>query len=243
MSVTNQYTDGRYLEKVEDWHAGDSVWKAGKILEMMRRHRLEPSSVCDIGCGAGVVLAELQKQLGKEVRLAGYDISPQAIELAGRVGNETLQFFHLDYLSADVATPDLALVLDVFEHVPDYMGFLAALRKQTDWVIFHVPLDINAKAVLRRSRWMLYMRETYGHLHYFTCEAALATIRDAGYEIVDWVYTDDYDISKDLVPAVSAWKARLSYEIRRLSARLNMGFAAGMFEHFNVLVLARAKPS
>lgn len=59
---TSQYTNGIYLEKVKDWHVGDSIWKASKVMQMIRSHQLSPASICDVGCGAGVILAELQKR-------------------------------------------------------------------------------------------------------------------------------------------------------------------------------------
>jgi hypothetical protein len=33
------------------------------------------------------------------------------------------------------------------------------------------------------------MRRQLGHIHFFTKDNALATLRDAGYEVVDWFYT------------------------------------------------------
>ena len=41
---------------------GDSLWKAQKVLKMMQKHKMAPNSICDIGCGAGEVLTEIQKK-------------------------------------------------------------------------------------------------------------------------------------------------------------------------------------
>ncbi len=234
---TSQYTNGIYLEKVKDWHVGDSIWKASKVMQMIRLHQLSPASVCDVGCGAGVILAELQKKMGAGVMFTGYDVSPQAIQIAKTIESPNLKFFNEDFLKADTPSANLTLMLDVFEHVPDYIGFLEAFRRKTDWVIFHIPLDINARAVLRKSSWMLHMRETYGHLHYFTRETALATLADIGYKIVDSTYTDDMEISDAMIP--KKLKSRMFYELRKLLYRVNKRLAVASFEHFNLLVLAR----
>lgn len=234
----NQYVDGTYLEKVKDWHAGDSPWKASKVLEIMHKHALRPESICDVGCGAGQILLELQAKLGADVRLAGYDISPQAIAIARNNESAGLKFYNSDFLTTSVPTPDLTLLLDVFEHVPDYLGFLEQLRKKTALIIFHVPLDICAREVLDRSQYMMEMRRIYGHLHCFTKETALATIEYAGYEIVDHCYTDDTEM-EGMGP--KGLRARTVHALRRSLYRRNPGLAASLFTHFNLLVLARGQ--
>ena len=79
---------------------------------------------------------------------------------------------------------DLLLCIDVFEHVEDYIGFLKELKKKANNHIFHIPLDITVSSVLRNT--MMSARQSVGHLHYFTQETALATLKDSGYEIIDY---------------------------------------------------------
>ncbi|MGA7193436.1 MAG: class I SAM-dependent methyltransferase [Anaerolineales bacterium] len=235
--TANQYTDGTYLEKVKDWHISDSPWKASKVFQMIEKNHLVFKSLYDIGCGAGQILAELQTKLDKDVRLAGFDISPQAIEIAKLKENAGLKFFNDDFLTAEIASPDVLLLLDVFEHIPDYLGFLDSLRKKANWIVFHIPLDMCARAVLSKSFYMLYMRKQYGHLHYFSKETALATLSDLGYEIIDYFYTVDDEIGSNNIQR--GLKERIHYEIRKNLFRLNPGLAAASFTHFNLMVLAR----
>ena len=167
------------------------------------------------------------------------DIAGDAVELARSRSNQRLTFLRGDYLDADLPSPDVLLLLDVFEHVPDYLGFLAGLRDRAGLFVFHIPLDLCAWGVTLGSRWMLHMRETYGHLHYFSYETALATLEDTGYTIVDEFFTDDYDADASMVPARSALKQRCYYEARRSMFRFRPRLAASIFPHFNLLVLAR----
>ena len=167
------------------------------------------------------------------------DIAADAIELASRRADEHLTFECGDYLTAEVSQPDVLMLLDVFEHVPDYLGFLSALRERAELFVFHIPLDMCAWSVTLRSRWMLQMRETYGHLHYFSYETALATLESAGYTIVDEFFTDDYDADAAMVPERTAWRQRMYYEVRRTLFRISPRLAVALFPHFNVLVLAR----
>jgi SAM-dependent methyltransferase len=234
---TDQYINGTYLEKVKDWHIGDAAWKTEYIYNMMTKHELYPASIYDIGCGAGEVLVQLQKKMSTDVEFCGFDISPQAISISKPKENHRLKFHNKDFLTAKTSFPDLVLLLDVFEHIPDYLGFLTVLRKKARWFIFHIPIDISALVVLKKSEWMLYMRERYGHLHYFTKESALATLAETGYEVIDYAYTDDEEINGK---PPSGIKPRIVYEIRKNLYRLSPGFAVSLFRSFNMLVLARA---
>lgn len=242
---SNRYRDGGYLEKVPEWHAGDSAWKAGKVLELLRRNSIVCRSLCDVGCGAGEILAHLQAALGSDVRLVGYDISPQAIAFCHRRENATLTFKLGDFLSEDRDDYDVVLLLDVLEHIPDYLDFLARLRRHAGWLVFHIPLDINAEAVLRRSRPMLAMREQYGHLHYFTAETALATLTDAGYSVRDYFFTWDTEIGGRPKPPLG-FRSRLRYPltcviyyVEKLAFRWRPDLMARLRKRYNLMVLAR----
>ena len=44
---------------------------------------------------------------------------------------------------------DVLLVIDVFEHVPDYLGFIEKLRQKADLKVFHIPLDLSVSSIVR----------------------------------------------------------------------------------------------
>lgn len=104
-------------------------------------------------------------------------------------GNENLRFRLRDIRNDESDTFfDLLLMLDVFEHVEDYMGLVRAVRSKARQKLFHIPLDLSVQAVLRKNG-LLLRRDHHAHLHYFTKETALRTLTDVGYTIVDWFYT------------------------------------------------------
>ncbi|MEY4545581.1 MAG: hypothetical protein RL685_1776 [Pseudomonadota bacterium] len=245
VTFTERYTGGAYLEHAPDWHAADSAWKAGKVFEMIERNRLQPTSVCDVGCGAGEILVQLRPRLGQQVRLVGYDISAHAIQLAKTKEASNLCFRQGDFSrDSDFArnaaeSHDLVLLLDVFEHVPDYLSFLTQLRARGRRFIFHIPLDLHAQSVLRGSRHMLEMRREFGHLHYFTIETALATLSDTGYSVLDQFYTWDHEDQE--VSLRQSWKRPWRWGVQRLDRALfalEPELAARLRPHFNVMVLA-----
>jgi SAM-dependent methyltransferase len=241
VSFTERYTQGAYLEHAPDWHTGDAEWKAGKVLEMIERHRLQPATVCDVGCGAGEVLAQLRSRLNRATRFSGFDISPQAIDLARSKEATNLKFFKLDFSRDTSEVFDLVLLLDVFEHVPDYLSFLSKLRPRGRHFIFHIPLDLHAQSVLRQSRYMLAMRREFGHLHYFTLETALATLTDSGFAVLDHFYTWDHETlplsSHDLWAHPWRWGVQA---LDRVLFNRAPALGARLRPHFNSLVLARS---
>src|SRR5437667_11573148 len=86
------YISGDYLLKNPDWHVEESLWKAERIWEMLVRNQLKPTTVCEIGCGAGEVLRQLQLRAENSCSFWGFDISPQALELCRQRANEHLHF-------------------------------------------------------------------------------------------------------------------------------------------------------
>jgi hypothetical protein len=226
------YQSGEYLEKNPTYHVEDSPWKAQQIFRMIQKHKLPPATICEVGCGAGEILKQLQALLPKDVEFYGYEISPQAYSLCQARENERLHFFCRDLLSESDINFDLLLCLDVFEHVEDYYGFLRGLRDKAEHKIFHIPLDLSVQW-LWRSTPILREREQAGHLHYFTKETALATLRDAGYEVVDWFYTPG------AIANPRSLKAKLASFPRRILSAVNQDLVVRILGGYSLLVLAK----
>jgi hypothetical protein len=226
------YQTGEYLEKNPTYHVEDSAWKADQILSMMRKHDMRPRTICEVGCGAGEILKQLQGRLPPDTRLFGYEISPQAIALCRERENEGLHFFCEDLVAAENKCFDLLLCLDVFEHVEDYLGFLRGLQDKGELKLFHIPLDLSVNWVWRR-RPIMRERDQAGHLHYFMKDTALATLRDAGYEVIDWCYTPGAIANPRSV------KAKLASLPRRLLSAINQDLVVRILGGYSLLVLAK----
>lgn len=230
------YTTGSYLERHPTWHAEDSAWKAQRIADILERNGMRPDRVAEVGCGAGGVLRALSEKSGLVAALfEGYDISPQAIEIATKFRNDRLEFRVGDpFSAAQERRFDLLLAIDVFEHVSDYMGFLRRCRTAAEFKVYHIPLDIHVSSVLRNS--LLQTRRSVGHLHYFTADSALASLSDTGHEILDWHYTN---AALDCFGQRPSLKRALANVPRWLIARASVAFAARLLGGFSLLVLAK----
>jgi SAM-dependent methyltransferase len=226
------YNDGDYLKHNPTWHEQDSPWKARRIRAMLRKHGLVPRSVCEVGCGAGGILSCLADDLGAEARLVGFDISPQAFALSRAKARRNLEFVLGDAFFEDPRlTYDVALAIDVFEHVEDCYGFLRNFRATGVHKVFHIPLDLSVQSVLRGSP--MKHRAAIGHIHYFTKETALATLRDTGYEVVDHVYTAGaLELAKGL-------KANLMKLPRKACFAIHKDMTVRVLGGWSLLVLAK----
>jgi len=231
--VSERYTRGSYLEKNPSWHAEDSEWKALQVLKMLNRRGLKPASVCEIGCGAGEILRQLQARMDGNVVFKGFEISPQALELCKTRANDRLQFEQGDGLARKDEHFDLILALDLIEHLEDYFAFLRAVKSRGEWKIFHVPLELSVQTVLRSSP-LLKSREAYGHLHHFTRETALAALAEAGYELADEFYT----LWSLELPA-KTFKSALLRIPRQIGFRLNQDLAARVIGGCSLMAMAR----
>jgi hypothetical protein len=223
------YTRGGYLQSHPTWHAEHSEWKADRVLAMLRKHGLAPSTVCEVGCGAGEILKQLHDRMDPHVHFVGYDISPQAATLSAIRASERLSFKLGDFL-ATREHYDVLLLLDVFEHVEDYFAFLRAARERAHYKLFHIPLELSAQAVLR-GKPLIAARDSVGHLHFFTKDLALRVLRDLGYEVVDHFYTPGG------IDFVYRWRTRLARLPRKWLFTLSPDLAARTLGGYSLLVL------
>ncbi len=226
------YHDGAYLQNNPTWHAEDASYKAKDIMAFLAKHNLRPTTICEVGCGSGEILEQLSRGLGTSARFTGYEISEQALALCRPKEGERLRFI-LGSLPEEGARYDLLLAIDVFEHVEDYIGFLRELRSKGTHKIFRIPLNISIQSVLFKSRPILQARESYGHLHYFTRETALATLRDTGYRILHSFHTFA-PISVERF----GWRRALLKSLKKGCFSMHPEWIARLLDGFSLMVLA-----
>ncbi|HEX4213464.1 MAG TPA: class I SAM-dependent methyltransferase [Candidatus Dormibacteraeota bacterium] len=231
-AVFDIYGNGEYLNRNPGWHVEHSAWKVSHLDRIVARNSLQPATVCSIGCGAGEVLRLFQAHRDHPCECWGFDISPQAIELAMPRATETLHFEQVDI--ADVRGKfDLAMVLDVVEHVENPFEFLRQLRSRAHRVLLHVPLDLSAQSVVR-SKPLTALRDAHGHLHYYTKETVLRMLEDTGFKVVDYHYT-----SMAMELPCDVLTRKLLRWPRKLLFRLNQDLASKLLGGCSLMILAR----
>lgn len=187
MAAREIYLNGDYLQRNPGWHVDAAPWKADAILRMMEKNQLLPSSVCEIGCGAGEILHILQQKSPSVRELIGYEIAPQAYELARSRENEHLHFRLADFREQDHNTYDLILLIDVLQHFEDWFGYLKKIKTQSEYKILQLPIDVTVSSALHNELVEYY--HDAGHVHFFSKDVALKLLQECGYEILDYFYT------------------------------------------------------
>ncbi len=227
------YTSGRYYECNPDWHQEGSGYKAQLAGALIRQFQMAADTITEVGCGAGAVLLELSKQFPEAV-LRGYDISPHAIRIASRNTSPRLNFFLADYNSSPEHKSDIILVLDVLEHIDDVYSFLRKLRGRGENFIFHIPLDMSCRTLLK-PHTLLQQRTTVGHIHYFTEETALWMLADTGFEIKHFIYTKpEVDLIKPR--SFRQWVKKL---LRRISYGINRKLSVKLWGNYSMMIFAK----
>lgn len=227
------YTSGEYFEKNPTWDVEDSPWKAKQILRIIGRNNIMPQTICEVGCGAGEILIQLQKNMSKEKEFWGYEISAQAFELCKKKNNERVHYKLADILEEKNVFFDLILLIDVIEHLEDYFAFLREIKHKSQYKILHIPLELSAQAIMRGSP-IMNSRKLVCHLHYFTKETALQILEDVGYEILDYFYT-----ASSIEAPLRSIKTYLARLPRRILFAIHKDFAVRLLGGRSLMVLAK----
>jgi len=69
----------------------------------------------------------------------------------------------------------------------NYLLYIEALLVLLNFV-FHIPIDLSASTVLHGYP-LVNARSKVGHIHYYSKDLVIATLRDCGFEIVHWSYS------------------------------------------------------
>jgi SAM-dependent methyltransferase len=227
--ANDPHLTGEYYRHNPTWHVEYSPWKADNIYRMITKNNLRPQTVCEVGCGAGEVLRQLQLKLPGDVQFWGCDVAPQAIALAKTRENDRLRFDVADLGQIETPAFDLMLILEVVDHVEDYLGFLRMLKGRSARKIFSFSLDISVQSALRAGA-LLQRRVAHSHRHHFSKETALRTLEETGYEILDYFYPSNLAFSR---------LAKMAKPFRVLSFNLNPDLAVRLFGGYSLLILAK----
>lgn len=224
--------NSEYLEKNQSWHIEDSPWKAQQIFSLLKKNNLHPNSIVEIGCGAGEILCQLKNLINNEnLKFDGYDISPDVTSFWDSRRSSQISFFQKNLLDTN-AYYDVLLMIDVFEHVEDYFSFIKSASNRATYKVYHIPLDISVIGVMRNMQ--MEAREKVGHLHYFTKDAAIATLKECGQEIIDSTYTHGAEELSD-----KKMRTRFLNIIRKIFFRISPDLTTRWLGGYSLIVLTK----
>lgn len=227
------YNNSVYLSHNPQWHQEDAPGKADFIFKILESEKINFQSVCEIGCGSGEILKQLQLKIADPNMIYhGYDISSEAISLSKSKVNSTLDFFCEDFTQKAISTPyDVLLVIDVIEHLRDYFTFIEKIKPKGRYTVFHIPLDMFVWSLFR-EKMLLESKTRVGHIHNFTEHFILSVLKDAGYTIMKTQFTEpDY--------TANSVKQRIVNFARRVLFKVSPRFCTKTLGGYSILVLCR----
>jgi hypothetical protein len=230
MDNSNRYIDGTYLKKNPTWDEEDSPYKAEILWKIINKNNLSPITICEVGCGAGGILKCLQDKFEENVIFQGYDISPDAINIAKQKENQKLTFYNQDFLKSN-DNFDLIIVADVIEHLEDYFKFLREIKNRGTYFVFNIPLEAFVLAILDGNSISI-ARNKVGHIHIFTKDMVFNILNETKYDVVDWAFNMS---SKKY----STFPSRALYFPRKLALKMKSDFLIRLLGGPSLTILAK----
>ena len=179
-------------------------------------------------------MVQLSRELPETIKLFGFDISKDAINLATQKKTGRIQFELKDITDqSEKYFFDLLLVIDVIEHVNNYFKFLAAIASKGRYTIFHIPLDMCVWSLFR-EKMLIESKERVGHIHNFTEDFIISILTDYGFKIIDKIYTEP-TFEK------TSFKQKFINGIRKILFRINKRFCTKVLGGYSVLLLTENK--
>jgi SAM-dependent methyltransferase len=224
------YNDETYLKNNPGWHEEGALFKTERIIRLLNKNPVPFKTVCEVGCGSGEILVQLEKKLPADVRFTGLDISKDAIGIAKKKETEKIKFFLKD-IAGEEKKSDLLLIIDVIEHIDNYFKFLDTIVTKSNYTLFHIPLDISVWT-LYREKMLIESKNRVGHIHNFTEDFILSILADHGFEMIGKMYTEPVFES-------GTFKEKFTNGIRKFFFLIHEKFCTKFMGGYSILVLCK----
>jgi ubiquinone/menaquinone biosynthesis C-methylase UbiE len=226
----NLYSTDEYIQKNPTLHEEDSNWKITKILpyvDLIFADGFKPIScltLLDIGGGAGTIMNGVSSYINSKfkarVRKIALDLSPGMLKVQIKNNPDISKALTEDICHTSLADKeaDIALMIDVLEHVPEPVKALKELKRISKYAIFKVPLESNLRAnienKLSHGRTKLSSKEKWGHINFYSTFTILQQVKEYIGEVLAYSFTNSSEYG--LYANKPNLKTKFSYSIGML---------------------------
>lgn len=175
------------LEAEAAWLRCCALEKADSVEWLLHKHRLHSKSLCELGCGTGAIICELQRRCVAQEYTA-IDYSVEAIEYLKERSNG------ISCIAADITDDSFKMVGDVdvvvlshvIEHLEDPLSFLRsdALRVRPRHIIVEVPLEDLLFGRFKNLFRDRLVSDT-GHVQFYTPSSFRNCLEEGGWRVID----------------------------------------------------------
>jgi SAM-dependent methyltransferase len=176
------YSRDEYMTKWPSLHEECSPWKVSKIIPLLEAFMgcvsKDEISLLDVGGGAGSILSAVsnyvEKTHGVRVRKTALDLSPAILEIQKKNNPDLTRCLNEDVRKSSLGNKeiDLALLIDVLEHVPNPVEALEELKRFSHFAILKVPLEdsllYRTWNFLGRGKPRKRAVEEWGHINVYS---------------------------------------------------------------------------
>jgi SAM-dependent methyltransferase len=182
----NIYSSGEYIDLNPTLHDEDSIFKFRNIKSLIEKSNIlmtrNKISILDIGGGNGKVGRLLCDYLIEKNIIFQFDVidlSEEMIKLQ-KLNNPYLDQSYLGNIENINENYDIILMIDVIEHIDDYLSFTYKLNTISKYIIFNIPIEKNIFDRLRnlyfKNEYYKEQNRTLGHVNFYsftTCKLYL----------------------------------------------------------------------
>ncbi|MHA1729093.1 MAG: methyltransferase domain-containing protein [Promethearchaeota archaeon] len=208
--IKNLYQNNGYLKKNPTLHKEDSLWKISKIIPVVNKFfryskrdendKRNKLTLLDAGGGAGLILngvaAYINEKYTIEIDKYALDLSNEALKQQKKHNPDLKKALNEDirYTSLKDKEINLALLIDLLEHIPQPETALEEIKRISNFVILKVPLEnvfLNKiRNIVTGGRVRKHLIKDIGHINYYNFQILRRQIEKHMGQIIDYSYTN-----------------------------------------------------
>lgn len=165
-----KYYEYEYKKYYPDLGIPESKEKAENAFKLIKKLRLNATSIIDIGCGPGMFLREIIKKTNTK-KAVGTDISMFILNIAQK-NNPEVNFYRTNNkkLPFENEEFEISCFIDVIEHIPNPEKVISEAKRISKYLLVKIPLEecLFFKIInfIKKIDW----KKTKGHVNIYSFE-------------------------------------------------------------------------